>query len=553
MKFYTNVLKTSSSIVKSVSIKRFHNVRVFQQEQQQEDSLIDVMRKQLDIQEEDLLEETKKNKKKKKKKNDMEGIQFSKMNSRNFKLKSMKQNAIKDLPRLKFGLDRALFNPGVTYLQDPNSKVYNFDPYLESILDIDEFNFDKIQGYIPAGEDELLQQIAAKNDKKYIATTSSITRLLCHISFVITNWRTIDTSTLGSEFSKMTKRYSRTLTCPCSIVLEPHENGVYSINSDKSMENGDSVLSKLGQLMERMLTQEPSVFSKYSQSSNSSVEEIEKNSIYNYSFYDKFALRSQLDCIHPWLPKKVFDLKTRAALPIRLDKENYKDYLGYQIKYLNGKMQSFEREYYDLMRSAFMKYNYQVRIGNMDGCMVAYHNTSQIFGFQYISLKEMDEKLFGNSILADQTFGNSVQLLQQILDRITFDYPNKKLIVTLKSLQDSLILDIFVNVIENETFNPHPDNLVIKYQLICYSEVNGEKVITPIELNDKKMKWDIHYVLRKVEDNPLNLYNDYVKLRLLIANFFTGDLRSLPWLKQLRNLVLKKDLAKDKSKVRVFR
>ena len=44
------------------------------------------------------------------------------------------------------------------------------------------------------------------------------------------------------------------------------------------------------------------------------------------------------------------------------------------------------RRFYDMTRSAFLKYSMQVRIGNMDGIFVAYHNTARIFGFQYISL-----------------------------------------------------------------------------------------------------------------------------------------------------------------------
>lgn len=39
-----------------------------------------------------------------------------------------------------------------------------------------------------------------------------------------------------------------------------------------------------------------------------------------------------------------------------------------------------------MTRSAFLKYSMQVRIGDMDGIFVAYHNTARIFGFQYISL-----------------------------------------------------------------------------------------------------------------------------------------------------------------------
>jgi len=31
----------------------------------------------------------------------------------------------------------------------------------------------------------------------------------------------------------------------------------------------------------------------------------------------------------------------------------------------------------------------------MDGALVAYHNTQKVFGFEYITLKEMAERVFG--------------------------------------------------------------------------------------------------------------------------------------------------------------
>ena len=33
----------------------------------------------------------------------------------------------------------------------------------------------------------------------------------------------------------------------------------------------------------------------------------------------------------------------------------------------------------------------------MDGVYVAYHNTARIFGFQYVPVEEMDERLFGGT------------------------------------------------------------------------------------------------------------------------------------------------------------
>ena len=68
-------------------------------------------------------------------------------------------------------------------------------------------------------------------------------------------------------------------------------------------------------------------------------------------------MRSQLDCVDPRLPGTgVFDIKTRACLPVRLDVINYEENSGYLIRQMHGTLESFEREYYDLIRSAFLKY-----------------------------------------------------------------------------------------------------------------------------------------------------------------------------------------------------
>jgi hypothetical protein len=43
---------------------------------------------------------------------------------------------------------------------------------------------------------------------------------------------------------------------------------------------------------------------------------------------------------------------------MRYDISNYKDYLDYHLDNYNGLMCSYERENYDLIRGAFLKYYY---------------------------------------------------------------------------------------------------------------------------------------------------------------------------------------------------
>jgi len=137
-------------------------------------------------------------------------------------------------------------------------------------------------------------------------------------------------------------------------------------------------------------------------------------------------MRSQLDCHDPRLPGTgVFDLKTRAVLPVRMDIMNYKQHSTYLIRALQGEVESFEREYHDLMRSAFLKYSFQARIGNMDGILVAHHNTARIFGFRYVPLSEMDACLFGGEDRGEVVFEKCVLLLEEILMEVIRPFPGQ--------------------------------------------------------------------------------------------------------------------------------
>lgn len=184
--------------------------------------------------------------------------------------------------------------------------------------------------------------------------------------------------------------------------------------------------------MEKLLTLNTEDFEKYRKSSPNKVPEEERQApeAYHYSTMGDFIMRSQLDAHDPRLPGTgMFDLKTRAVVSVRMETSNFEEGSGYQIKSRQGAWESFEREYFDMIRSAFLKYSLQVRMGRMDGIFVAFHNTDRIFGFQYISLSEMDSTLHGqwDTNLGDQEFKFSVALLNEVLDKATKKYPNTSL------------------------------------------------------------------------------------------------------------------------------
>jgi hypothetical protein len=334
------------------------------------------------------------------------------------------------VPKLSYGLDRVLFNPGVYHLRDPRSRVFNFDPYLQSILPVDKFNFDALKEYITSSRDTTLISTAAAEKKKYTGSTSSMTSALAHFHFLLSQWRPISTANLSQSFPNDSKLFTKLQRAPSAVFLR-WKNGTYAIDADKEFDSAN-VLLMLGKSMEKLLTLPMEEFEKYRIENYDQISEEERNQpeSYHYTTMGDFLMRSQLDAYDERLPGTgMFDLKTRAVVSIRKDVLDVKSGLGYEIRGRHGEFESYEREYYDMIRSAFLKYSLQVRMGRMDGIFVAFHNTERIFGFQYISLSEMDEALHGTDDVTtgDAEFKISLELLNRALDRATAKWPEQSL------------------------------------------------------------------------------------------------------------------------------
>ncbi|KAH6854277.1 mitochondrial protein Pet127-domain-containing protein [Chaetomium sp. MPI-CAGE-AT-0009] len=334
------------------------------------------------------------------------------------------------VPSLAYGLDRVLFNPGVYHIQDPRSRVFNFDPYLERIMPIKEFDYDAIKQYVTSSKDTTLIQTAAEHNKKYTGSTSSMTSTLAHFHYLLSAWRPINPCMMSKDFEIDSYRFTRIMRAPAATFLH-WKDGTYAIDADKEFDSAN-VLSMLGKSMEKFLTLPKEEFEKYRRSNSDQLTEEERNGpeSYHYTTLGDFMMRSQLDAYDPRLPGTgMFDLKTRAVISIRMDTRDFHKGMGYEIRNRFGQWESFEREYYDMIRSAFLKYSLQVRMGRMDGIFVAYHNTERIFGFQYIPLQEMDLSLHGQEdmTLGDREFKLSLHLLNKVLDKAVAKYPGRSL------------------------------------------------------------------------------------------------------------------------------
>lgn len=334
------------------------------------------------------------------------------------------------VPGLSYGLERALFNPGVYHLQDPRSRVFNFDPYLQQIMPVNEFDFTALKQYVTSSRDKALIETAKDEKRKYTGSTSSMSASLAHFHFLLSQWRPINTGMLSQEFPVEYNSFTALQRGPSAIFLRERD-GVYAIDADKQFDTAN-ILSMLGKSMEKLLTLPKEEFEQYRKENSGSITEDQRNEVesFHYTTMGDFLMRSQLDAHDPRLPGTgMFDLKTRAVISIRMDIDNYAEGSGYEIFNRHGEFESFEREYYDMIRAAFLKYSLQVRMGRMDGIFVAYHNVERIFGFQYISLPEIDNTIHGttDTTLGDSEFKLSVDLLNKALDRATARFPGKSL------------------------------------------------------------------------------------------------------------------------------
>lgn len=61
----------------------------------------------------------------------------------------------------------------------------------------------------------------------------------------------------------------------------------------------------------------------------------------------------------------------------------------------------------------------------MDGVFVAYHNTARLFGFQYISLEEMDMCLYGPKGKGSRIFRKCIGMLEVIATEISGCFPEQ--------------------------------------------------------------------------------------------------------------------------------
>ncbi|GAA5964828.1 hypothetical protein JCM3765_005794 [Sporobolomyces pararoseus] len=420
--------------------------------------------------------------------------------------------------KLSHSLSRTLFNPGVHFLRDPRSGVYNFSPeILENVPKLAEFEFDKLPQYVTSSKDEVLKEVAKREGKLFSGSTSSTVGMLCQIYFWLSKGKEVNTSMLSEPWAEKDRSFSMGQQLPVSVVLNYNQqDGSYSIDADKSFDatSESNVLADYGHLMEKLLTTDPKEFKRFLVGAEDPApSEADHRQAYHYAITENMVLRSQLDAVHDYLPGNgTFDLKTRGTVAIRQDRMNYEESAGYKIDRLRGPWESFEREYYDLIRSAFLKYQFQARIGCMDGIFVAYHSTARFYGFQYLPISEMDEALFENHETGKQVFKLALGMLERLLKEAADCFKGENVNVTFAADTTQDVLRLFVTphrtIEEKEKEKSEGREGVMEKKLpMTLLEVrgmnylDGELKLTPIVIEPNSEGevpvWQVGYEIKK--------------------------------------------------------
>lgn len=90
----------------------------------------------------------------------------------------------------------------------------------------------------------------------------------------------------------------------------------------------------------------------------------------------------------------------------------------------------------------------------MKGIFIAYHNTLELFGFQYMPLEEMANGLFGTERIGEKVFRICVALLEKIMDAIQLCCPQQVLFSRQTNTRDQTDMTSDTSLVESYSRTP---------------------------------------------------------------------------------------------------
>jgi len=337
------------------------------------------------------------------------------------------------IPHLAHGLERVVKDKSMLHpLRDLDTQEFNFSSDLHKIESVEKLDLSSISEFMPAADDKKLIGLAEEHQCLVLGSTSSVTPILSKLYNFLSDQRHPDFPTMSKGFDKMPQNMVLSMQRPSAMRLM-NNNGSFSIsqysvsNPKNGSSGGNGDLLILGHILEKFLTLDAEEFKELTSMPATEAqlalrsEVRNETQVYNFLKVGKCLFRSQLDCYDPDTGQ-VFDIKTRATAGIRYNMDTYKEHIDdarANISKLRGIWSSYEREYYDLVRSKFLPFSMQLRIGQMDGAFLCYHNTDKVFGFQYVPLEEIDHRVYGSPEQAEWCFDTTCKLLEEVVGAIS--------------------------------------------------------------------------------------------------------------------------------------
>lgn len=241
---------------------------------------------------------------------------------------------------------------------------------------------------------------------------------------------------------------------------------------------------------------------------------------YTLSQFGPLLIHSPLPCADPRLPHQTFDVRTRGVVAVREDGPSWMEGSGYQIRQVNGILDSYERESFDLVRSSMLSYLLQAQMGNMDGTLVAYHNTATVFGFEYLSRESMAETLVGQSTLFETVFTATLEIFQAILTTASTHFPHQSVELSMEARADKVVV-----VVSSTSGVPSPvERSSVLLEVYIDRWINSKFAMGPLEKLEVVGKVGIDYgVLSRMDlssEAVAHLGRTMARSRALIASMY---------------------------------
>lgn len=169
-----------------------------------------------------------------------------------------------DIPTLENNLDIVTKYHGVFPMEELTKVNPSLQKFFSNMPQYTEINEDIIAPYYSPGKDENLRRLTRKYGCEYLMSTSTVSSVLSHIYYAISNHKSPHFSGLSQAFDNEPLKFMVSQRKPNTVFLTQIDKKLFSLDGDDGFEAKQNiVLMKMGKYMEKMMTTEADEFMRY--------------------------------------------------------------------------------------------------------------------------------------------------------------------------------------------------------------------------------------------------------------------------------------------------